>query len=832
MKIITTYILLLLVQIVAYAQTPQLYDWQNITMNGGGYVDGFSFSKAKKGLLYARTDMGGAYRWEEKTKKWTPITDKFVSWNDMGILSIAADPKDSNKVYMAVGNPWGAFYRSTDKGESWTKSTFPITSMQLWGNGIGRATGERLQIDPNQTNILFLGTSRDGLLKSTDQGATWSVVNTFPKKKTLFVAIDATTGNSKLASQTIYIGTSDHYDETDTTASGLEVSGDTSVGGIYVSRDAGATWKLLENQPTKIEPKTWFQAKNKISTPAVPYQAAFGGNYIYFTFGEHDKIPNCNPNNSGSCNNGGLYRYDKVKKTWKELLPDAHNAQGAYCAVAVHPTKSNVILVGTLGQYYPKFDQLFASIDTGATWTRLFATATFLPSNSPFAGPSPNWLSGIQINPFDGNHFVYGSGKGAYMGFDLEKVLAKQPISFGYASDGIEQTYVAGLFSPTKGANLLSSLGDIMGFRHADFNQSPPMSFVPSHGNGGKIDYASQFPDTIVRTHGGGNNGASVSFDQGLTWRKFELPEAGIATPPSWAGLAISADAKRIVWSYANDKMAYSTDFGMTWKPSTFPTAGAIVELISDKVKSNLFYYPRINEGKLYRSTDGGINFTATAGVFGTSTGTYDTDVTSVYNRSGHVWIAINGKGLYYTTNEGATFVKVANVSSARRVAVGKSKTASAYPSVFIDGVINNVRSLYRSDDMGLTWTEIRGDKWFGNNIVCVGADTRVYGRMYIGTNGRGILYGDIKPSVVTEIVEFEETTSENQTAFPNPFNSSITIQAKGDFSYTIHAISGKLIEKGVAQNHIAIGNELEVGVYLLNINSANGNTVHKIIKQ
>jgi len=826
-----TLLTLLLNFSIVFAQTPQEYNWQNVTINGGGYVDGFSFSKAKKGLLYARTDMGGAYRWEDKTKKWTPITDKFISWNDMGVLSIAADPKDSNKVYMAVGNPWGAFYKSSDKGENWTKSSFPITNMQLLGNGIGRATGERLQIDPNQTSILFLGTSKDGLLKSTDQGATWTVVSTFPKLKTLFVAIDPTTGSSKLASQTIYVGTSDHYDETDTTATGLEVSGDTAVGGIYVSRDGGVSWKLLEGQPTKIAPKTWFSAKNKISTPAVPYQAAFGGNYMYFTFGEHDKIPNCNPNNGGSCNNGGFYRYDKINKTWKELLPDAHNAQGAYCAVAVHPTKPNVILVGTIGQYYPKFDQLFASIDTGATWTKLYTTATFLPSNSPFAGPSPNWLSGIQINPFDGNHFVYGTGKGAYMGFDLEKVLTKQPISFGYASDGIEQTYVAGLFSPTKGANLLSSLGDIMGFRHADFSQSPAMTFVPSHGNGGKIDYASQYPDTIVRTHGGGNNGASVSYDQGLTWRKFELPEVGIATPSSGAGLAISADAKRIVWSYANEKTAYSSDFGLTWKPSTIPTTGAIVELFSDKVNSNLFFYPRINEGKLYKSTDGGATFTITAGVFGTSSGTYDTDIASVYNKSGHLWIAINGKGLYYTTNEGTTFVKVANVSSARRVAVGKSKTTSSYPSIYIDGVINTVRSLYRSDDMGLTWNEIKGEKWFGNNIVCVGADTREYGRMYIGTNGRGILYGDIKPSVITEIEELEEGILESNVVYPNPFHDITTIKSEGEFTYTISSLSGKLIERGNASNYVTIGANLEAGIYLVNVVTSNRNTTHKIIK-
>jgi xyloglucan-specific exo-beta-1,4-glucanase len=776
MKRIIVTVAMILSLLVLTAQTDEEYTWQNATINGGGYVTGFSFSPVAKGLLYARTDMGGAYRWNHGTKKWIPITDKFTSWGHTGILSIAADPVDSNRVYIAVGNTGAAFYYSTDRGDNWTQGTLPIAGMQLWGNGIGRASGERLQVDPNKPNILFLGTNQNGLLRSDDFGATWKVVSSFPRLKTMSVGIDASSSVKGQASTDIYVCTNDHYRQNDTTATGLKVSGDTLSGGIYVSRDAGLTWALLENQPTKILPKTWFAAKNQVATPAIPYQMAFAGDFIYFTFGEHDKIPNCNPNNGGSCNNGGLYKFDKTSKTWKELFPDQHNAQGAYCAVAVHPTNKNVVLVGTLGQYYPKFDQLFSTIDGGTTWVRLFSTATFLPSNSPFAGPSPNWLTGIQINPFDGNHFVYGSGKGVYMSFDFENVLAKKPISFGYASDGIEQTYVATLVSPTAGANLLSGLGDIMGFRHADLSVSPPMTYVPSHGNCANIDYAQNKPDTIVRTHGGGNNNGSISLDQGLTWKKFETTGLAVKTTEQYGKIAISPDGKRIVWSHLKGNIAYSTNNGQSWTPSTAPVVDAVYEVLSDRVNSNTFYYPRFNEGKLYRSTDGGATFVATAGSFGTASATYDTDIAVAIGFEGNVWIAIPNKGLYYTSNGGASFTKVANITAARRVALGAPATPGGYPSIYIDGHYNGIRSFYRSDDKGLTWVNIKGDKWFGNNVVCIGADSRIYGRMYLGTNGRGILYGDIVPQCTATI------TANGATTFCQ--GGSVTLTASAGSTY------------------------------------------------
>jgi beta-glucosidase len=62
-------------EIWAKAMAPELkkllpeaekYSWNNLPIGGSGFVSGLITSKAEPGLVYARTDVGGAYRWDAK----------------------------------------------------------------------------------------------------------------------------------------------------------------------------------------------------------------------------------------------------------------------------------------------------------------------------------------------------------------------------------------------------------------------------------------------------------------------------------------------------------------------------------------------------------------------------------------------------------------------------------------------------------------------------------------------------------------------------------------------------------------------------------------------
>jgi xyloglucan-specific exo-beta-1,4-glucanase len=59
----------------AQAQLSQAYAWRNVTIHGGGYVPGIVFNTKEPNLIYARTDIGGAYRWDESSQKWIPLMD-------------------------------------------------------------------------------------------------------------------------------------------------------------------------------------------------------------------------------------------------------------------------------------------------------------------------------------------------------------------------------------------------------------------------------------------------------------------------------------------------------------------------------------------------------------------------------------------------------------------------------------------------------------------------------------------------------------------------------------------------------------------------------------
>ena len=127
--------------------------------------------------------MGGAYRWDDSAQRWIPLTDGMGDVDFTGIESLAVDPSDPNRVYLAAGiysRGKAAILRSADQGRTWQRTDVPF---KMGGNEAGRFNGERLAVDPNDGAILFFGSRRDGLWKSADRGATWQKVETFPDRR-------------------------------------------------------------------------------------------------------------------------------------------------------------------------------------------------------------------------------------------------------------------------------------------------------------------------------------------------------------------------------------------------------------------------------------------------------------------------------------------------------------------------------------------------------------------------------------------------------------------------------------------------------------------------
>ena len=128
--------------IPATAQNPakkaaaEPYTWKSVQIVGGGFVDGIVFHPTAKGVRYARTDMGSAYRWNEQTKRWEGILDwvPYEDLNLMGVESIAVDPADPNKVYLACGTYTSAsdnaILRSSDRAKTFQRTNVPSVRRQ------------------------------------------------------------------------------------------------------------------------------------------------------------------------------------------------------------------------------------------------------------------------------------------------------------------------------------------------------------------------------------------------------------------------------------------------------------------------------------------------------------------------------------------------------------------------------------------------------------------------------------------------------------------------------------------------------------------------------
>ena len=163
-------------------------DWDTLNIAGGGFVSGIITGDDQ---MYARTDVGGAYRYDYEQKKWVQLLD-FLNEADRGFLSVDAmcvDPNDDDTLYLLCGCAYfsdarTAIFRSHDAGETFEE--IDVTDLiQVHGNGYGRQCGEAIAVDPDNPDIIYCGgdatAGTSGLIMSEDGGDTWKAVDGYGK---------------------------------------------------------------------------------------------------------------------------------------------------------------------------------------------------------------------------------------------------------------------------------------------------------------------------------------------------------------------------------------------------------------------------------------------------------------------------------------------------------------------------------------------------------------------------------------------------------------------------------------------------------------------------
>ncbi|MCE9621063.1 MAG: hypothetical protein K8R99_01825 [Actinomycetia bacterium] len=709
------------------------YIWRAMPVGAGGYVTGIVATAASPAAMYARTDVGGAYRWEPASQQWTQLLDATSlpgarPGDVLSVDSIAVAPSLGSRVYLALGNDEnpapdtpvagaGRILVSDDSGATWRAAD------QRWfisGNQRFRAGSERLVVDPANPDHVLFGSSREGLFQSFDAGATWAPI---PTSMVPAGIIDDPASDQPGVSAVAFVGTTMF----------AAVAGS----GMYMSSDNGASWTMVR-----------------------PFDAAqYGAGAIevagdlWLAINRTDGLP------------ADLSVFDLDAASWTDLPIPSTSLVAVF---AVDPTDASRV---ALADEAVRNGHIWTSTDGGQSWSA---------HDIDIASPQIPWLANtdlddfmstgrLMFDPVDGSLW-FAEGMAVWHSTDPQAAT----ITFTSVARGIEET-VASAVMAAPGGVPIGAIADRQGFRFDDTARYPERTLIDDTFVGGTgLDYSGGNPEVVAwvgaeyhiyyseerRARG------ALSTDGGITWQQFSG-----TTPEMFGGeVAVSAvDPDVLVWlpthfsdpwEYLRSPVGvyYSHDGGQSWT-HTDSVAGIDSfhrflwwfnrrALAADRVNGS--FYLMSDEGRFFTSSDGAATWQEAAN----APPCLDANACHVLgqllaqpDRAERLWAGVGIDGLYRTDDAGRTpWSKLTGVDEVRALGFGAPMIAGGAATVFVYGRANGdaKAGLYRSDDDGTTWRLITSfPAGSYTDINAISGDPDVPGRVYIAFSGTGFAQGD-----------------------------------------------------------------------------------------
>ena len=752
--------------------------WGTLRIGGGGFVSGIVTGKK---VMYARTDVGGAYRYNYATESWEQLFD-FITDADRGMLSVdamAIDPTDDNTVYFLCGCAYfssarTSIYKTTDGGKTFTE--YDVTDLiQVFGNGWGRQCGESIAVDPDNPNTIYAGgdvsKNGTGLIKSTDGGKTWKPVEgysnlefggrhyfeydvTWPfwEKKSVVKAattdLDGEAGyvqqngvsNIAITGGKVYVGTS--------------VVGITNMVAANVKDDKFSA--LSADLPDEYYP-------SRINVDAngdllITYMA--GLNFQAMA--------------------GGAYRYSPKTGKVEQIL----DGDAGYGSVWADPANPDHLIAGTCGKWQDQEweewteehgavwgDQYFRSFDGGKTWQNFTPGKTKgwkQPLISDYLQDGGyawirekaiHWSGTVVTDPRNPDRMFITSGNGVFVCDNVWSTDDDKLPTYTFHPDGIEEVVSLDFVSTADGLDL-SAIGDYDGFVHEAVDKVPAQ-YQPNMGSTTAIAVCPQNTDVWARLAKDVSKGYYTT-DRGKTWKEFQ--------PAAAAGkLSITELSKgkyRIINS-GNEKsgaLSYSDDFGATWNKCEGMSCDKTIYTLVDPKNPKIVYASGVKYNEYWSSdttkkeptleechyafgisTDYGATFKSiTVCRYDMCDSTGD----PAYVTTDTIAVAGGWHGLYLITDSGTKAEKLDSVFYAKTVGYGAPEKSGGVNTLYIYGkpLESDPEGIYRSTDAGKTWVCINTDHLYGgtgNGNYLVG-DLDEFGKVYMSTVGCGIVYGEL----------------------------------------------------------------------------------------
>jgi photosystem II stability/assembly factor-like uncharacterized protein len=690
------------------------YVWDSVVIGGGGFVTAVVPSRSEPGVTYARTDVGGAYRWEAGARRWIPLLD-WVSEEQTGYLGVdalAVDPHNAATIYLLAGIAYlndgrTAILRSNDYGK-----TFAVIDVsgqfKTHGNGMGRQNGERLAVDPGSGKRLYLGSRRDGLFTSEDGGQTWTRmagldVTRTPNDVGINLVLPDPASIRQGRAQRLFVG----------------VSRSGAAGpGLYRSDDAGASFTALPGAPVDL----------------MPQRAVLDGSGNLVITYANGAGPHPDRSGAEPMDRGQVWKYHIASGAWTELTPAGWSRP--FAGISVDPSNPRRLVVSTINTYLPqgdaKGDRIFVSHDGGASWTDVVARGFVRDAAGVpwLKGHAIHWAGSVEFDPLDPRAVWVTSGNGVFRTADIDAT----PATWTFTVAGLEETVPLGLAS-SPGQPLVSAIGDYDGFLHQD-PSVPGRIHEPQIGTTTGLAAAAGRPGTMARL----GDSLLLTHDGGASWRR-------TATLKGKRGqVALSADGASILHTPERSSVTWrSPDGGETWVQAR-GLDKANLRPLADPVEPGTFY--AYDDAALLASVDGGATFAPRASLPAGGS----RRLAAAPGRAGDLWVALKSGGLAHSVDGGAHFSMLPGVDYCGAVGFGKAAPGASYPAVYIWGAAGGPKAqkgVWRSLDGGASWLRINDDAHQyggpGDGQFIVG-DMNRFGVVYMSTAGRGIVYG--RPAV------------------------------------------------------------------------------------
>jgi hypothetical protein len=737
------------------------YRWKNVRIGGGGMVDGLDLSPDGKQLL-VRTDTYGGYSWNGSTWDQVVTTASMpaaqrVPGNGAGVLGLVMAPSKPDRTYMAYR---GLIYRSDDGAKSWNPTGFPGSSFDA--NGPTRAWGPRLAVDPTNPDVVLFGSIKDGLFMSRDGAKSWE-----------HTSVPAGGEVSGMQAGISFVG---FIPGTNGVTQMVAASNGT---GFWVSNDTGLNWSMTSGGPVNV-------VSADIGSDGLLGAIAFGerDDVVWFLEGGNwSKMTGVGDQFRG--NSGAL---EVTTLTIDDKNPNRilmAEASGEFWISSNRGRQWTHLNKSVTGGDVPWLVRLLSGSEGGYLTVGDIA---FDPANPDTAyltmGTGVLKLSGLQVAPQSGKVNLQVMTKGIEE-LVVNRVIAPPggPVVVAVHDFGVFAIDDADSFNVIKGPeNRFIGSWDV--------SYSP---FQPSHL---VADTVNLINDKDMLS-GSSDNG-------GKTWNTFPArPRGEPATGRdaqsvkfTGCGSMVASTPDNVLWvpngqfaPWENNRYVgcftvgdsieairpqITTDGGKTWQSVTLPgvddsndnIAGYDANyylsrrnIAADTVAPGVFYMHHAFTGT-YRSVDGGLKWDK---VSSTPAGTgyeFNLDMHAVPGQQGHLFLADGGRvndrplgpsdfgggPFYRTVDGGKNWTPLGTIDWVTKFGFGKPEKDKGYPTIFATGRVKNVWGLWRSTDAGKTW---KSTGQFPNDtldsVVSIDGDKSVFGRVYVGLGGSGVVVGEPK---------------------------------------------------------------------------------------